>query len=471
MGGEQDIVFYCIHCGQKIVVHRDAAGCRVECPTCANKTVIPEKSLPEEPLPPPALEFGEEPAPEAAPPSPNRGTRKIRIPKNYPLGSQENPSKAPFEEPLPTTGKLNSRLILSALGFVFLALGSVYALTSDAIGLCVLLLSLAFACSILCWMRYKTPASAVLTVAAIIALPALVMPMLKRTVQTQDAKLIDSLHPDITTIKPLMESNRAGDAGGGAVKGAPAALADGARNPASLAIARKRTPGVRKDPEAWGESFPAESADVPDSSEELYEEPSGQILDWDDADRPVSSLPLRSVTRMPDLILEPVKVRFPFVVYGDCEHMAYYASGWMGNIDDLEIDECCEDKPHRGRTCMRITYYSSYMWAGISLQDPPNNWGEASGGYNLTGARALTFWVRAQEQGTRAEFKMGLSSHAPYADTARVSSGKVELSTEWKKYSIPLKQRDLSRIVNGFICVFEGNGFPITIYVDDIVFQ
>ena len=49
------------------------------------------------------------------------------------------------------------------------------------------------------------------------------------------------------------------------------------------------------------------------------------------------------------------KADLPLVIYGNCEDEAdqpYIPSGWMGNTDAIEMDECWPDNPHTTPSCM-----------------------------------------------------------------------------------------------------------------------
>jgi hypothetical protein len=70
------------------------------------------------------------------------------------------------------------------------------------------------------------------------------------------------------------------------------------------------------------------------------------------------------------------------------------------------------------------------------------------------------------------EFKVGLLGPGKkVTDTARVTLGRIQLSSRWKQYSIPLEGKDLRRIVTGFLWVVEATGAPVTFYLDDIQYE
>ena len=47
----------------------------------------------------------------------------------------------------------------------------------------------------------------------------------------------------------------------------------------------------------------------------------------------------------------------------------------------------------------------------------------------------------------------------------------MKLGREWKRYSIDLKDRDLTRIKTPFVWSMAGRGRPVTFYLDDIRFE
>ncbi len=133
------------------------------------------------------------------------------------------------------------------------------------------------------------------------------------------------------------------------------------------------------------------------------------------------------------------KATLPLKLYGDCDDEfdpPYIPSGWMGNYEAIERDECCEDNPHSGKSCIKITYNDVKKWCGIVWQDPPNDWGDEFGGWDLTGAKRLVFWARGDKGGELIEFKFGiLGRNKAYPDSGRGSLGRVKLTTEWKEFS------------------------------------
>jgi hypothetical protein len=155
----------------------------------------------------------------------------------------------------------------------------------------------------------------------------------------------------------------------------------------------------------------------------------------------------------------------------------YIPSGWMGDYGDLKYVANWTDNPHSGKTCVKIVYNANMAqgagWAGMYWQHPANNWGEKKGGYNLTGATKLTFWARGEHGGEKiAEFKMG-GITGEFPDTDSASIGPVELTTKWQKYTIDLKEKDLSNIIGGFCWSASRDDNPdgFILYLDDIAYE
>lgn len=175
------------------------------------------------------------------------------------------------------------------------------------------------------------------------------------------------------------------------------------------------------------------------------------------------------------VVLPPARTaKLPLVIYdeADQDRPPYVPSGWMGDTQALKLSETCETQPHGGKTCLRIEYRKPDGWAGIVWQSPANDWGDKPGGFNLTGAKRLSFWARGEKGGEQASFEFGLIGRdKTYFDTAGGKLGPVELTSEWRQYTIDLEGKDLVRIKSGFVCVVSGKGQPLTFYLDDVRFE
>ena len=166
--------------------------------------------------------------------------------------------------------------------------------------------------------------------------------------------------------------------------------------------------------------------------------------------------------------------KLPLVLYDESDRAnePYNPSGFMGNHKSLRLESDCTDKPYAGKTCLKITYADKEGWAGVVWQSPANNWGDRPGGWNLTGARKLTFWARGGTGGEVVAFEFGLlGKEKKYPDSANGKLEGVKLSTEWRQYTIELGERDLSRIQTGFACVIAGQGRPVVVYLDDVRYE
>jgi hypothetical protein len=171
----------------------------------------------------------------------------------------------------------------------------------------------------------------------------------------------------------------------------------------------------------------------------------------------------------------------PFVVYKDKgSQNRFTPSGYMPNGECLKMEDAYTQMCHEGKTCIKINYAiecskKGRNWAGIYWLNPPDNWGDRKGGYNLTGAERLTFWARGEKGGERIEeFKMGgVGRGMDYPDSDNAFIGPVILTKEWKEYTIDLRGKDLSYISGGFAWVSNTDANPedCIFYLDVIAFK
>lgn len=164
-----------------------------------------------------------------------------------------------------------------------------------------------------------------------------------------------------------------------------------------------------------------------------------------------------------------------FIIYDDKE-LNYIPSGYMGDDKAIEYQPDHSDNPHQGKYCQKWIYYGKSSqgngWAGVYWQEPANNWGEIYGGFNLSKFTKLTFWARGENGTEILNFKVG-GITGRYPDSAQVELPNVGLTKEWKKYTINLEGKDLSRIIGGFCwsASKQSNPFGCIFYLDDIVYE
>ena len=179
------------------------------------------------------------------------------------------------------------------------------------------------------------------------------------------------------------------------------------------------------------------------------------------------------------LVLAEAALFKMFKVYtdGSAPDNHYVPSGWMGDYGDLKVDDKFMTNPHSGTTCVKIVYNGKAAqgarWAGVFWQNPPNNWGTRPGGYDLTGAKKVSFWAKGEKGGERIEeFKIG-GVTGEYADSDVAGIGPVILTTEWQEFTIDLEGKDLSSISGGFCWStnLDVNPQGCTFYLDDIKYE
>jgi hypothetical protein len=119
------------------------------------------------------------------------------------------------------------------------------------------------------------------------------------------------------------------------------------------------------------------------------------------------------------------RLKLPISVYSDDTPSPWSPSGWMGDIEALRVNLSSSEQPYRGQTCIKVNLASASSWAGVAWQDPPNDWGNQPGGYNLTGAQRIGFWARGRFGGERVNFGVGLlRENVPYPDSDTTIKGK-----------------------------------------------
>ena len=168
------------------------------------------------------------------------------------------------------------------------------------------------------------------------------------------------------------------------------------------------------------------------------------------------------------------KAALPMALYGSAAHdpLPFTPSGFMGNAGAITMDAASADTPHTGKTCLKVSYTAPDNWGGVVWQSPANDWGDHAGGWDLTGAKRLTFWARGAAGGEAVTFEFGLlGKDKTYPDTATGKLDKVTLTKTWTPYTIDLTGLDLSRIKTGFCWVVVASGKPVTFYLDDIRYQ
>jgi exo-beta-1,3-glucanase (GH17 family) len=176
----------------------------------------------------------------------------------------------------------------------------------------------------------------------------------------------------------------------------------------------------------------------------------------------------------PVVVAPARKATLPLVVYdeGTRKDAPFAPTGWMGETKSTKLDPEWAKQPRSGKTCIRIDYDKKDGWAGIVWQHPYGDWGDRSGGWDLRGAKKLTFWARGEEGGEVVGFEFGLlGKDKKYADSAKAKLAGVKLTKAWKQYEIDLSGKDLSRIKTGFCCTWAASGKPITFYLDDVCYE
>lgn len=179
------------------------------------------------------------------------------------------------------------------------------------------------------------------------------------------------------------------------------------------------------------------------------------------------------------LLAAPAWSAGEFYVYADKgdKRNHYIPSGWMGDFSDMKINDGDTVDPADGKTAIKITYDAKRAqgagWVGIYWQHPANNWGERPGGYDLKDYKRLTFWARGADGGELlSTIKVG-GLTGTFMDSDAQEIGPITLTKEWKKYTMDLAGKDLSKIIGGFCWSASGDDNPngFTIFFDEIRYE
>jgi len=168
-----------------------------------------------------------------------------------------------------------------------------------------------------------------------------------------------------------------------------------------------------------------------------------------------------------------------FYIYSDKgSRLNHFApSGWMGDWGDIKINDGDTEGCVDGKTCFKVTYVAKGAqganWAGMFWQQPPNNWGDKPGGFDISQMKRLTFWARGAEGGEKiAEFKVG-GITGEHGDSDAQSIGPITLTKDWKKYTIDLADKNLTHVIGGFCWAASRDDNPngFTLYLDEVRFE
>ncbi|MCA9409091.1 MAG: hypothetical protein H6755_02340 [Candidatus Omnitrophica bacterium] len=187
--------------------------------------------------------------------------------------------------------------------------------------------------------------------------------------------------------------------------------------------------------------------------------------------------PDENATQISEVKENPFKAFYIYKDKGGRENH-FNPSGFMGSVGCIKYNDRWTDGCQDGKTCIRIDFdiqcaREDQQWAGIYWLNPPNNWGDRKGGYNLAGAQKLTFWARGEVGGEMIqEFTIG-GIKGDYPDTDKVVIGPVILTEDWREYTIDLRGKDLSYISGGFSWSTDVDVNPesCAFYLDEIRFE
>ena len=149
----------------------------------------------------------------------------------------------------------------------------------------------------------------------------------------------------------------------------------------------------------------------------------------------------------------------------------FIASGYMGDINNIQLVSNHEENCHTGKKCIRAVYSpGGNGWGGVYWQYPANNWCKTPG-VNLSDSTytRITFWARGENGNEEVKFKAGHDC----GDSFSTDDLILNLTTEWRQYSISVVKKNLSNITGAFCWSIDShaNSGRVTFYLDDIQFE
>lgn len=161
-------------------------------------------------------------------------------------------------------------------------------------------------------------------------------------------------------------------------------------------------------------------------------------------------------------------------------------------IDAVTVDEAWTAEAHSGATSIRcrlddlgINFGGSYLMNGTLSSGssiPQANFGVVDdAGVALSGSSKLSVYLMGAKGGEIVEcFVAGIGrdpktgkATSPFPDSSKVIKRKFKLTKSWKRYTIPLKGKNLSYVLGGFgwSASVAKNGGPVEFFVDDVRFE
>jgi hypothetical protein len=153
----------------------------------------------------------------------------------------------------------------------------------------------------------------------------------------------------------------------------------------------------------------------------------------------------------------------------------FVPSGWMGEGENPKTPALkfltSADAPVGARSSRRWTYTplkGGAGWVAVAYQYPERNWG-AKPGRDLSGKgyRELSVWARGvlDKRGNypKIQFKAGGNTDPSlkYQASFEAEGEFVELSGEWKRYTVSLAGKNLSNVVSAATFVLRADDHPL----------
>ena len=241
------------------------------------------------------------------------------------------------------------------------------------------------------------------------------------------------------------------------------------RSPASTAAASERPSGIRPS------TSPTPAPAVNSARTSVTEASS------------TSASQLVAVTLMPQDRQQPAIPARDSVVPLLLENSGFTPSGFMGDAARegvITVDLHSQDGCHSSPDCQKWTYLparGNERWAAVAWQFPKGNWGDQPGkDWSTRGFTQVSIWARGTSnlrgRLPRVQFKAGGTTDPTkkYKASFEVDGDFVTLTTDWTRYSLDLRGKNLSQVIAAFVFVLRAadhDDTETTFYLDNIEYR
>lgn len=157
---------------------------------------------------------------------------------------------------------------------------------------------------------------------------------------------------------------------------------------------------------------------------------------------------------------------------GSGQPTSFSPSGYMGMAQAIRMDTDSSINPRVGDRCLEVVFDASTEWGGVVWLYPGDDWGQLPDAMDLGKRQTLSFWARGKTGTEVINAGFGLlGADKPYPDSGSGELSQIRLTSDWRRYELPIGDQDLSAIKSGFYWSTAGREGGVVFYLDDISFE